>query len=260
MSSKTDVLGAILQGGLLPNLIHDRLDPFRAVAEVRAVGIRAVEVSCRRPDTLELLVRLKREFPDMFFGVSSLVDDGAYHTFLRQRGPRFPAIAEAVDAGADFLVSVFDFSEATYRRYPDTVIIPAVSTLNEARRQLDLGANLIKFCAPALAGGPAFYRQLVHCAPAHWGIPILLTGGLRPALIDDYVAAGMLVCVCGFDLILSEHYLAMQDDFQAPVMRDQLNAYVAAFSAARQQHLPGVDFAGGDARRLQDQTGRCLNV
>jgi hypothetical protein len=47
-----------------------------------------------------------------------------------------------------------------------------------------------------------------------------------------------------------------QDD---DVVHQALEAYVAAFAAARAEHQPGVDFASANARLIQDQTGRFMN-
>lgn len=255
MTRKEQALGRILQTGLLPNLINDRLDPELAVEAAAAEGVRAFEVSCRRPDTLPLLERLRARFPELSFGVSSLIEDGPYFRFLQQRGPAFPGIAQAVDAGADFLVSYITFSEDTYRRHPTVAIIPGVATVDEAKRQLDLGASLVKFSNLSIDA-----VRTLNVGPIHFGLPLLVTGGVRVSQLPDLVAAGVLVAVCGFDLILGDRYHALQQSFNPGQARECVANYVAGFSEARRKSRPGVDFTSGDPRTIQRQSGQFMNV
>lgn len=255
MTRKEQALGRILQTGLLPNLIKDNLSPERAVEAAIAAGVRAFEVSCRRPDTLPLLGRLRASFPEVSFGVSSLIEDGPYFRFLQARGPRFPSIAEAVDAGADFLVSFVAFSEPTYREFRDVAIVPGVSTPDEAKRQLDLGASLVKF-----SNFTVDQVRTLNVAPIHFGLPLLVTGGVRTAHVPDLVAAGVLVAVCGFDLILGEHYVPLQQSFDPDAARACVTRYVESFAEARRKFRSGVDFASADPRLIQRQTGQFMNI
>jgi len=260
MSRKNQTLGRILKTGFLPNLINDALDPMKLAEAAHAAGILAMEISCRRPDTLAVLAKLKREFTDMSFGVSSLIEDGPYYNFLQKRGPRFPAIKEAAESGADFLVSLIAFNAETYRRHPDIPIVPGVETPNEAKVQLDYGAALVKFSAPALKGGPAYFKAMISSGPIHFGLPLLLTGGLKPELIEKYVEVGMLVAVAGFDLILGEQYAGMQKKSDGKAMQTALAAYVRAFAEARARHMPKVNFACADPGRIQAESGKFLNA
>lgn len=255
MTRKEQALGRILQTGLLPNLIKDNLDPERAVESAIAAGVRAFEVSCRRPDTLELLTRLRTRFPEVSFGISSLIEDGPYFQFLQERGPRFPSITEAVQAGADFLVSLVTFSEETYRRFEHVALVPGVWSPDEAKRQLDLGASLVKF-----SGYSVEQIRALNVPPIHFGLPLLVTGGVRVPQIPDLVAAGVLVAVCGFDLVYGDRYAALQHAFEPAQARECVTRYVEAFAQARQKSRPGVDFASGDPRLIQRQTGQFMNV
>jgi len=255
MTAKNQTLGQILRTGFLPNLINDSLDAEKAVEAAAAAGVRAFEISCRRPDTLALLARLKRLFPGVSFGGSSLIEDGPYFRFLQARGPRFPSIDEAADAGADFLVSVLAFSAETFRRHARLPIIPGVESADEARRQLDLGASLVKF-----SNTDAATLKAINGGPIHFGLPLLATGGIRPARIREFVQARVLVCVSGFDLILRDRLQAMQQDFDEAEVRGCVAEYVEAFSAARRELQPEVDFASADPALIQQQSGQFLNA
>lgn len=255
MSPKEQALGRILQTGLLPNLINDQLDPEPTVEAAIAAGVRAFEVSCRRPDTISLLKRLRTRFPDASFGVSSLIEDGPYFRYLQQRGPGFPSIAETLDAGAEFLVSYIAFSEDTYRRAAQVPIVPGVASVDEAKRQLDLGASLVKF-----SNLPVDAVRALNVGPIHFGLPLLVTGGVRASHLPDLVAAGVLVAVCGFDLILGERYQALQQAFDAAQAQERVAAYVAGFAEARRKFRPNVDFMSGDPRIVQQQSGQFMNA
>lgn len=258
--NKNQALGRILKTGFLPNFINDSLDPVNLAAAAHDAGIRAMEISCRRPDTLAVLQKLKNKFPDMSFGVSSLIEDGPYCDFLQKRGPRFPSIKEAAENGADFLVSMIAFNAETYQRHKNIPIIPGVETPNEAKIQLDYGASLVKFSAPDLSGGPAYFKMMVNSAPIHFGLPLLITGGMKPELIERYVAVGMLVAVAGFDLILGESYQEMQKKPGRKAIIDALAAYTKAFADARAKHMGQISFASADPVLIQKESGKFLNV
>jgi 2-keto-3-deoxy-6-phosphogluconate aldolase len=260
MNKKNQTLGRILKWGFLPNFINDSLSPIQLTEAAHEAGIRAVEISCRRPDTLEVLTTLKSKFPDMSFGVSSLIEEGPYYNFLQRRGPRFPSVREAAENGADFLVSMVAFKSETYRRHKHIPIIPGVETANEAIRHVDYGASLVKFSAPEARGGPAFFKSMLNCGPLHYGLPLLITGGMRPELIDRYVEAGMLVAVAGFDLILDKRYDEMQKRTDWKFVKSSLEKYVKAFQKARAKYMSNVNFASADPVIIQKQSGKFLNV
>jgi len=260
MSNKKQTLGRILKTGFLPNFINDALDPVGLAEAAHDAGIRAIEISCRRPDTLDVLAKLKNKFPDMSFGVSSLIDDGSYFDFLQKRGPRFPSINEAAENGADFLVSMIAFDAGTYTKHDNIPIIPGVETANEAKIHLDYGASLVKFSAPVLKGGPAYFKMMVNCGPIHFGLPLLVTGGMRPELIEKYVEVGMLVAVAGFDMILGDRYKEMQQKPDWKAIQDAIALYVRAFKDARAKFTNNVNFDSADPVLIQKESGKFLNV
>lgn len=260
MADKNVTLGRILKKGILPNLINDSLDAMKLAEAARENGVLAMEISCRRPDTLKALKKLKETFPDMAFGISSLIEDGPYYDFLQRRGPRFPSVREAVENGADFLVSMIAFKAETYQRHKNVPIIPGVETPNEAKVHLDYGAALVKFSAPEQRGGPGYFKMMLNSGPMHFGFPLLITGGMRTALIEKYVEVGMLVAVAGFDLILGEHYREMQAKPDWKAVKEALAGYVRAFADARSKHMNKVNFESADPVLIQKESGKFLNV
>lgn len=256
---KNDVLGKILYTGFLPVVICDRLPVLSCVAQVVEAGIEAVEVSCRHPQAISLVREAKQEFPDLAVGAASLMEEGRHHDFVVASGHPLPAIPEVVDAGADFLVSLLPFREQTYTKYGDAhVIIPGVGTPGEAHQALDWGANLVKFVNPKLLGGPTYFKSID--AATHRALPVYVTGGMRSEIIPDYIEASILAVAAGFDLVLAQDYVSMQENFDENQLLEALKDYVTTIKSARQKYQPHIPFAGKDAVRVASASGRCLNV
>jgi hypothetical protein len=101
---------------------------------------------------------------------------------------------------------------------------------------------------------------MINCGPLHYGLPLLLTGGMKPELIERYVEAGMLVAVAGFDLILGKRYHEMQKKPDWTAVAQALRAYVKAFADARAKCMSKVNFESADPVVIQKQSGKFLNV
>jgi len=255
---RNEALGKILFGGFVPIVVDDRLPAEACAEQVLAAGLEAVEVSCRHPDALAVIGRLKARLPRLAVGAASLIEDGRYLEHLWAAGRSVPNIKQAADAGADFLVSMLPFRQPTYERFSRThVTIPGVATPGEAQQALDWGANLMKFCSPHLLGGPAFFRGID--AASHRGLPFFTTGGIRPKVIDDYVEAQVLVFAAGFDIILGDAYAQMAQQFAPERLGEALGAYVAAIREARKRHQGHIPFDSKDAAAIAAASGRCLN-
>jgi 2-dehydro-3-deoxyphosphogluconate aldolase/(4S)-4-hydroxy-2-oxoglutarate aldolase len=257
--NRDKALGKILCGGLVPIIVDDRLAALPAVEELLAAGVEAIEVSCRNTRALTVIGEIKKRFPDFVVGAATLLEDGKYREAVTAMGRPVPRIDQAVDAGADFLVSMLPFREATYRRYAATqVIISGVTTPGEAQQAVDWGANLVKFIRSLLPGGPAFFKGIDPAT--HRGFPFFLTGGLRPELLADYVEAQVLVFGAGFDLILGDDYQTLAARFVPGRLQKATADYLAALRAARRKFQPQVPFDTKDAAAIARASGRCLNV
>ncbi len=254
-----EAIGKILYRGFVPIVVGDDLPPLQCVEQVAAVGIEAIEISCRRPDAVRFIAEAKREFPEMAIGAATLLEEGKLRDFVNSTGHIVPTIGEAVDAGADFIVSLLPFREPTYARYAGQVgIIAGVKTPGEAAQALDWGANLVKFVNPHLEGGPDFFRAM---DPATYrSFPFFVTGGMRSEVLPAYVAVGVLAFGAGFDLILGPDYRSCQAVFESDLVNERLNAYLRTLDRARRQYQEPVPFASKDATAIGRATGRCLNV
>ena len=256
---KNEVLGKIVCGGLVPIVVDERLPALECIGEAVEAGFEAVEVSCRHPRAAGLIKEAKEKFGHLAVGAASLIEDGVFRDFIVSTGHPVPSIDEAVGAGADFLVSLLPFREATYSKYRGShVLIPGVSTPGEAHQALDWGANLVKFSNPSLFGGPAFFKGID--AATHRGFPFFVTGGMRPENIPDYIEANVLVFGSGFEIILGAEFTEMVRRFERTRLQGALQAYVKAIDSSRQRFQPGVPFSSRDPVAIAAAGGRCLNA
>ncbi len=256
---KRATLGRILRHGIVPVLTHDKLPPLQCLEQMVQVGLEAVEVSCRHPEALQLIALAKRQFPDLAVGAATLVEDGRMRDWIAARGHPLPSIQQVVEAGADFLVSLLPFREATYANFaPSRVIVSGVSTAGEAQQAVDWGANLLKFVNPHLLGGPDFFRGL---DPATYSaFPYFVTGGMKANVAVGYIEAGVLAVGAGLDQILGAEYSAMQAAYDEYTMREKLTEYMRTIARARAAAQPEVPYDSADALAIQQASGRCLNL
>ena len=257
--TREETLGKILYRGLVPILLQDDLPAMDCLEQVVSLGMEAVEISCRRTGVLRLITQAKQRFPQLAIGAAALLDDGPLRDHMNATGTTIPSVAQAVDAGADFLVSMLPFREPIYESYRDThIIVPACSTPGEGHQALDWGANLLKFFNPQIHGGPAFFK--VTDAITYGAFPFFTTGTARFELLPGYVAAGVLVCGAGFDIILGPDYRPMQRAFDEEYVIEGLNRFLRPVERSRRLHFEDVPFESKDARAIGRATGRCLNI
>ena len=173
--TRSETLGRMLFRGFLPIILPVELSATLALEQIYAVGLETVEFSARRHNVLQLVAQTKRSFPRVAVGVSGLVEDGRVRQHLLSRGMEMPSLAEA---GADFLSSNVPFTAQTYERYRDThILMPGVSTPGEAMAATDLGANLLRFTVPHVAGGMGYLRALDQLTSQ--SLPICTVGPVR---------------------------------------------------------------------------------
>lgn len=257
--TRLETLGKLLYRGFLPILLPDELAVLPTLEQIVTVGLETVELSARRQGVLQLLADAKRRFPQLAIGVSGLLEDGRLRDHLLHRGTEAPSIAQAADAGADFLSSSAPFSEAVYERYGSThILIPGVATLGDAVTAVNRGANLLRFMVPYLSGGTNFLRALDQ--QTHQSLPICTVGHVRFELQAGYIAAGTLLCGAGFDTILGPDYRPMQRAFDEEYVQEALNRFLLPIDRIRRTLLEGVPFASRDPLAIAAATGRCLNV
>ncbi|MHC4245117.1 MAG: bifunctional 4-hydroxy-2-oxoglutarate aldolase/2-dehydro-3-deoxy-phosphogluconate aldolase [Planctomycetota bacterium] len=200
-----DIKGTIttlLKDGFILVFNQNKLDIVKTAEALLKAGINNMEVTCRINKPLEKLARLRKELPDFAAGTASLIDWPEMLDVYNKANPQdpLPSVQEVVNAGASYLVSAVNFSEASYKKYAGQLpIIPGCGSATEVVSQFSKGANLCKIFPAKQLGGPAFVKAI---DPAiHKTISLVPTGGTNPGNIPDYINAGVLVLGGSFSMI-----------------------------------------------------------
>ncbi|MEU6310938.1 bifunctional 4-hydroxy-2-oxoglutarate aldolase/2-dehydro-3-deoxy-phosphogluconate aldolase [Streptomyces sp. NPDC047014] len=188
---------------LLPVLRSPGADEaVRATAALLAAGCRAVELTTTVPGWAEAVARTARL--DDAHGRRALIGVGTVTTAEQAE--------TALDAGAAFLVSPYPAPEVravAVRR--EAVFIEGGFTPGEIAAAVRAAGSAKVF--PAHVGGPDFVRSLRAVLPEAVIVP---TGGIRPAEVPDWLAAGATAVGVGSGLPAEPEALAALFAVPAP--------------------------------------------
>ena len=170
-----------------------------------AAGITIIEVPLNSPDPFESIQRLAAALGTRaVVGAGTVLDGGSVRALTASGGSLVVApncdpavIAAGVRAGL--------------------AVVPGFFTPTEAFAAIAAGAHALKYF-PADGGSPAMFKAMMAVLPAH--VPVLAVGGVTPANLGDWRAAG----AAGFGLG-GALYRAGDD-------ADAVSARAAAFVAA----------------------------
>jgi len=257
----TDTLTTLLRDGFILVFNQPKLDIVRTGQAVRQAGMANMEVTCRIDRPLEKIARLRREMPELVVGAASLIDSPgmlAAYNAAHSDDP-LPTVSEAIDAGAEYIVSAGNFRPETYERFGGTtVIMPGCGSVTEIITQFALGANLCKVFPAAELGGPAFVKAI---DPAiHKTISLVPTGGTNSDNIGAYIAAGVLAVGCSFSAIPKAMLGTIIDTQDYEMLARELAKLKKLVDSHRAQQYPGLDFAAADVSDIAAATGRSFNI
>jgi len=104
----------LLRDGFILVFNQDKLDVVKTAEALVEAGINNMEVTCRIKKPLEKMSRLRKELPDFAMGSASLIDSPQMLKLYNNSHPEdpLPSVTEVVDAGACYLVSAINFSDA----------------------------------------------------------------------------------------------------------------------------------------------------
>jgi 2-dehydro-3-deoxyphosphogluconate aldolase/(4S)-4-hydroxy-2-oxoglutarate aldolase len=255
------VVTRLLRDGFILVFNQDKLDIVKTAEALLAAGISNMEVTCRIRKPLEKLARLRQELPEFVAGAASLIDwPGMLNTY-NERHPDdpLPTLAQAVDAGACYLVSAVNFSSASFEKFAGRIaMIPGCGTATEVVTQFAQGANLCKIFPARELGGPAFVEAI---DPAlHKMISLVPTGGTNAANIPDYLRAGVLVLGGSFSMIEKATLQQIIDKQDYPRLARELADVKQLLDEARAKKYPGLDFADASLEQIRQKTGRDFNM
>lgn len=171
----TAILGErIEREGILAVVAVEKADD--AVPLVRALrdgGVRVIELAWRTGETLNALMAIKREVPEIILGIGTLLSPDQ--------------VRIACAAGADFGVSP-SLSSAVLNeaRTCGLPFAPGVQTATEIHSAVEQGCRWLKFFPAESAGGLAHLRS-VHAPFAHLGLRYIALGGITEESAPDYL-------------------------------------------------------------------------
>ncbi len=254
-------LETLVRDGFILVFNSEKLDVVRTAEALQAAGINNMEVTCRISDSVGKVRRLKQEKPKFRTGAASLIDFPAMRAVYNRQHPDapIPSVEEMVEAGADYLVSAINFSEATYGKYAGKLpIVPGCGTATEIVSQYALGANFCKLFPASVVGGVPFIKGV---DPAiHKMISIMPTGGTDCGNIPDYIKAGVLILGGSFSMIekATMDRILSQGDYA--LLAAELKKVKQLIDDRRAAQYPGLDLAKASLEEVTRVTGRNFNV
>lgn len=187
-------------------MTNDRLAPLiatRVLAVIRAPsaeaalrgsealvrgGVTGLEITYSTPDAPAVIARLAEEYGDGIY-----LGAGTVTTVAQAR--------EAVEAGARFLVSPGTRPELTGAMLgTGAVTLTGVLTPTEVMTAVELGVDVVKLF-PAALSGTALLKALRGPFP---DVPMMPTGGVTPANLAEWIAAGAVAVGAGSDLVSAQ--------------------------------------------------------
>ncbi|GAA5113112.1 bifunctional 4-hydroxy-2-oxoglutarate aldolase/2-dehydro-3-deoxy-phosphogluconate aldolase [Alloalcanivorax gelatiniphagus] len=159
-------------------------DLAHAVPVARALvegGVPVIELTLRTPVALDAIAAIAAEVPDIVVGAGTIVT------------PR--QVAQAVDAGAEFLVSPGSTPTLLAEMLASGVpFLPGTATVSEAMAVLEAGLTEMKFFPAEASGGAAYLGSISSPLPAARFCP---TGGITATSAASYLALPNVGCVGG---------------------------------------------------------------
>ncbi|QDI71342.1 keto-deoxy-phosphogluconate aldolase [Streptomyces calvus] len=162
-------------------VVEDAADAVPLARALVAGGLPAIEVTLRTPAAPDAIRAVAGEVPGAVVGAGTVITPGQ--------------VAEAVDAGARFLVSPgWTDTLLEAMRASGLPFLPGVSTTSEVVALLERGVREMKFFPAQAAGGTAYLKSLAGPLPQARFCP---TGGIGPDSAPDYLALPNVGCVGG---------------------------------------------------------------
>lgn len=225
----------ILEIGVLP--VANIKKPEWAQPLAKAMcdgGIPAIEVLARSQGAFEAMRCMKASQPDMLVGAGTILTCAQ--------------AAEAIDAGADFIVSPgFDPELVELCLKRDVAVIPGCTSASEIQQAYNAGLRLLKFFPAQAAGGLAAMKDF---AGPFQGLQFLPTGGITLDTLGELLASSV-IGACGGSFVAPAELLA-REDFQSITERcRQARKIALGFTLA---HV-GINHA---SRAESEQTAKCF--
>ncbi len=256
-----NTITTLLRDGFILVFNQDKLDVVKTAEALMKAGVRNMEVTCRIKLPLEKISRLRKELPEFATGAASLIDWPEMLDVYNKVHPEdpLPSVAQVVEAGACYLVSAVNFSDAGFEKFAGKLpMIPGCGSATEIVSQFSKGANLCKIFPAKQLGGPAFVKAI---DPAiHKTISLVPTGGTNADNIPDYVDAGVLILGGSFSMIEKATMKKIIDDQNYDLLAEELKKIKKLIDKVRADKYPDIDFASASLEQISQATGRNFNA
>jgi 2-dehydro-3-deoxyphosphogluconate aldolase/(4S)-4-hydroxy-2-oxoglutarate aldolase len=256
-----ETVRTLLKDGFILVFNQDKLDVVRTAEALIRAGVNNMEVTCRISKPLEKIARLRKELPDFVVGAASLIDSAQMLEVYNRANPDdpLPTLDQVIDAGAHYLVSAANFSDAGYEKFAGRVaMIPGCGTVTEIVSQFSAGANLCKVFPAKQLGGPGFVKAI---DPAiHKTISLVPTGGTNLDNIPDYIGAGVLALGGSFSIVDKPTVKTITDEQNYDLLAEQLTNVKQLIDNLRARKWPDLDFATASVEQISNVTGRDFNL
>jgi 2-dehydro-3-deoxyphosphogluconate aldolase/(4S)-4-hydroxy-2-oxoglutarate aldolase len=256
-----NTITTLLRDGFILVFNEDKLDVVKTAEALVKAGVNNMEVTCRIKQPLQKLSRLRKELPDFAAGSASLIDSPQMLAVYNNAHPRdpLPSLAEVVEAGACYLVSAINFSDAGFEQFAGRIpMIPGCGSATEIVSQFSKGANLCKIFPAKELGGSAFVKAI---DPAiHKTISLVPTGGTNPDNIPDYIDAGVLVLGGSFSMIEKATLKKIIGEQDYDLLAKELTRTKQLIDRVRAEKYPDIDFASASLEQISKATGRNFNT
>lgn len=251
----------LLRDGFILVFNQDKLDVVRTAEALTKAGVNNMEVTCRIKKPLENLSRLRKELPDFAAGSASLIDSPEMLEIYNKAHPKdpLPSLTQVADAGACYLVSAMNFSDAGFEKFAGRIpMIPGCGSTTEIVSQFSKGANLCKVFPAKELGGPAFIKAV---DPAiHKTISLVPTGGTSAENIPDYIDGGVLVLGGSFSMIEKPTLKKIIDGPDYDLLAQELTRIKQLIDRVRGAKYPDLNFASASLEQISRATGRNFNT
>jgi 2-dehydro-3-deoxyphosphogluconate aldolase/(4S)-4-hydroxy-2-oxoglutarate aldolase len=251
----------LIRDGFILVFNQDKLDVVKTAEALMKAGINNMEVTCRIKKPLEKMSRLRKELPDFSTGSASLIDSAQMLELYNKTHPEdpLPSLAQVVDAGACYLVSAINFSDAGFEKFAGLIpMIPGCGSATEIVSQFSKGANLCKIFPAKQLGGPGFVKAI---DPAiHKTISLVPTGGTNPGNIPDYIDAGVLVLGGSFSMVEKSTMKKIIDEQDYELLAGELKKIKELIDKLRAEKYSDIDFTSASLDQISRCTGRNFNI
>ncbi len=215
--TKTDVLAALQEIGLVPVLRAESVEKALALATaIAAGGVTVLEVTMTVPGAMQVMRKLAEDRPDILIGAGTVLDAETARMCILE--------------GAKFVVSpALNVKTIEMCHRYSVPVLPGALTPTEIVTAWQAGADVVKVFPASAMGGAKYLTALKGPLPQ---IELIPTGGVSLATAAEFLQAGAYALGVGSDLVDAKAMAAGKPEVVTETARKYL-AIVKEFRAGK---------------------------